>query len=368
MNQDPHPTWLEIDLSAVEYNVKYLLNKTQKPLMAVVKGNAYGLGSVEVGKAALAAGASWLAVARYGEAQVLRDAGITAPILVLGMVTSEEAKLAIENDISVTLHALEIAEIFSKSAKSSGKKIKVHLKVDSGMGRLGVYTEDIVKLAQYALELGGIEIEGVFSHFAMASYSDHPHTRLQTERFSQAVKLLKEADLLPKWVHLANSAGAYYEADSYFNMVRAGSAVTGIKFRDDQPYPDDLRRCFTWKAKLASCKVLKKGWGIGYGLTYTTTEEEIIGSIPVGYGDGFRRGMGNEVLIDGQRVPVVGRECMDQTMLRLPKAYPVGTEVVLIGSQGDDSIHLEDVALKWGTVEVDVTTVINQRVPRIYIK
>ena len=366
MNQDSHPTWIEIDLSAVEHNVKYLLNKTQKPLMAVVKGNAYGLGSVKIGKAALEAGASWLGVARYGEAQVLRDAGISAPILVLGMVTPEEVKMAIQNDISVNLHGMDVARIFSESAKSTGKKVKAHLKVDSGMGRLGVYAEDAVKLAQYALELGGIELEGVFSHFAMASYSEHPHTKLQTERFAVAVESLKEAGLLPKWVHLANSAGAYYEADSYFNMVRAGSAVTGIKFRDDQPYPDDLCRCLTWKAKLASCKVLKKGWGVGYGLTYTTSEDEIIGSIPVGYGDGYRRGMGNEVLIDGQRIPVVGRECMDQTMLRLPKEYPIGTEVVLIGTQGNESIYLEDVAQKWDTVEVDVTTIINQRVPRIY--
>jgi alanine racemase len=367
MKMGPFPNWIEINLSAIEHNTRYLLESTQKPLMAVVKADAYGHGSIEVGKTALKAGASWLAVARYGEARVLREAGIDAPILVLGMTTPDEVDEAIASGVTLTLYSVEVAHMFSERAKAAGMPVLAHLKIDTGMGRLGVFSEEAVSFAKYVQSLEGITVDGIYSHFAMATVPGDPLTPLQTKRFKQAVNSLKEADLLPKWVHLANSAGSYYEPDAHFNLVRAGSAVVGLAFRDNTPYPSTMRRSFQWKTRLASCKMIPKGWSIGYGQLYHLEQDELIGVIPVGYGDGYRRKYGNHVLIEGQRVPVVGAECMDQTMIRLPREYPLGTEVVLIGEQGDEAIYVEDICLTWKTIEVDVTTILNKRIPKIYI-
>lgn len=368
MSVHSYPTWVEVNVSAIEHNTRYIVKDLNLPLMAVVKANAYGHGSVEAAKAALAGGAIWLAVARYGEARVIREAGIDAPLFVLGMVTADEIDEAIKQDVSLTMHSYEVAEMLAERARIAGKKVKVHLKVDTGMGRLGVLTEEALPFAQFALSKPGIELEGMYSHFATATSKNHPHIRVQSDRFHQAVEALGKAGIHPKWVHLSNSAATYYNPESYFNLQRAGSAVMGMILRDNEPFPASMRRAFTWKARLASCKVLPPGFGIGYGQTYVTKTEEIIGVVPVGYGDGYRRGKGNIVLIDGQRIPVVSRECMDQTMVRLPKKYPMGTEVVLIGEQGNESIQVEEVAKRWDTVEVDVTTSVNFRVPRIYVK
>ncbi len=363
-----YPNWIEIDLSAIEHNTRTIIKLTNKPLLAIVKANAYGFGAVEVGKAALSAGASYLGVARFGEAKVLREAGITAPILILGMVSPDEVEQAIALQLTLTLFSHEYADMLAQRAAEVNGKLSVHLKVDTGMSRLGVFPHEIVDLAKHVASKGSLEIEGVYSHFAMATTAGHPETENQTKRFTTAVKSLEAAGLLPKYVHLANSAGSYYEKESWFNMVRAGSAVTGIGFRDDVPFPHDIKRAITWKVRLAACKVLPAGTGISYGHHYVTSGEEIIGTLPIGYGDGYRRLPGNHVLIDGQRVPIVGKECMDQCMVRLPKMYPLGTEVVVIGTQDTESITLEDLAILYNTPEVDIASSINHRIPRVYMR
>lgn len=368
MQQVNYPNWIEIDLSAIEHNTRTIIEHTKKPLMAVVKANAYGFGSVEVGKAALYAGAAYLAVARYIEAKVLREAGITAPILILGMVSPDEVEQVIAQKLTLTLFSHEYADVLAQKAAEYNGRITVHLKVDTGMSRLGVFPNEIVSLAKHVLSKGNLDIEGVYSHFANATTPNHPGTITQTELFTSAVKSLEAANLLPKYVHLANSAGSYYENESWFTMVRAGSAVSGIGFRDDVPFPHDIKRTITWKVRLAACKVLPPGTGISYGHHYVTSGEEIIGTLPLGYGDGFRRLPGNHVLIDGQRVPIVGKLCMDQCMIRLPKMYPFGTEVVVIGTQGNESITLEDLARLYDTPEVDVSSSLNQRIPRVYVR
>jgi alanine racemase len=368
MEKGTYPNWIEINLDAIEHNVRYLLSKTQRPLLAVVKADAYGHGAVEVGKAALRAGASWLGVARYGEAKVLRQAGISAPILVLGMATAAEVDEAIKNDVTLNMHSFEAAEVYSQRGKAAGKPVQVHLKVNTGMNRLGVLPTEAVALAKRANELGGIHIDGMFSHYANANTPNDPFTPEQTRRFKVAVDAMTQAGLLPKWVHLANSAGSYFEPDGYFNMTRAGSAVTGLAFRDNEPYPAVMRHAFEWKVLLAQCSPVAKGQSIGYSQTYTLEKDGYIGTLPVGYGDGYRRKMGNHVLIGGTRVPVVGSECMDQMMILLDKPYPVGTEVVLVGTQGKESIFVEDLCLVWKTIEVDLTTNVNFRVPRVYVR
>jgi alanine racemase len=367
-NVESYPTWIEVDVSAIENNIKYMLELTGQPIMLVVKANGYGMGIVEVSKLALAGGITWLGVARYVEARELRLAGITAPILVLGMVTAEEMDEAISDNVSLTLYSHEMADIVSARAKTIGKNAAVHLKVDTGLGRLGVFAEDALDLAQYTLKLGGIDIEGIYSHLAMAVYGDLPHTHLQIERFNFAVDSLHNAGIYPRWIHLANSAAAVHHPDARFNLSRLASNIFGMLPRSIDPLPPQLHRVLTWKARLASCRVLPPGWGIGYGQAYVTQSEEIIGVIPVGYGDGFRRLPGNEVLIDGQRVPVVGNVCMDQSMLKLSRHYPMGTEVIIIGVQGNQSIFIEDLMKRWNTSEEDIVATLSARVPRVYVR
>jgi alanine racemase len=372
MNQsgiiESYPTWIEVDISALENNIKVMLEMTGQPIMLVVKANGYGMGIAEVSKLALAGGITWLGVARYVEARELRMADISAPILVLGMVTAHEVDEAIHDNVSLTLYSHEMADMVSARAKTIGKNACVHIKVDTGLGRLGVFAEDTLSLAQYALNLGGITIEGIYSHLAMAVYGDQPLTHLQIARFNQALNSLYEAGIHPRWVHLANSAAAVHHADARYNLSRLGSNIFGMLPRTVDPYPSYLRHVLTWKARLASCRLLPPGWGIGYGQTYITQEEEIIGVIPVGYGDGFRRLPGNEVLIDGQRVRVVGNVCMDQSMLKLPQKYAMGTEVIIIGEQGDQSIYIENLMKRWNTSEEDIVATLSARVPRVYIR
>ena len=372
MNQNgstkSYPTWIEVDINALENNIKVMLEMTQQPIMLVVKANGYGMGIVEVSKLALQGGVTWLGVARYVEARELRLAGITAPILVLGMVTEHEIDEAIQDDVSLTLYNEEIADMISSRAKLIGKNAAVHIKVDTGLGRLGVFTEDTLAFTRYAMSLGGITIEGIYSHLAMAVWGDQPLTHLQIDRFNQALASLNAAGIHPRWVHLANSAAAVHHPDARFNLSRLGSNIFGMLPRSVDPYPPYLTHVLTWKARLASCRVFPEGWGIGYGQTYTTKKDEIIGVIPVGYGDGFRRLAGNEVLIEGERVPVVGNVCMDQSMLKLPRLYPMGTEVVIIGQQGQNSIFIEDLMKRWNTSEEDIVATLSARVPRLYIR
>ena len=363
-----YPNWLEIDLPAAYANTRTVLAQTGVALMAVVKANAYGMGAQEIGQTVLRAGASALAVARCGEALALRKAGITAPILVFGMAAPDEVDAAIAAHIRLTLHSSQAAGLYAARARALGQTARVHLKVDTGMGRMGVFAEEAPLLARQALELGGIEIEGVYTHFSsIDSIPDDPFARLQLERFQTALGGLREAGIQPAWVHTANSAAAFALPDSFFNMVRVGSALVGIRPFYHSPFPSELRRVLTWKTQLASVRCLPPGWGVGYGPAYRTSGQEWIAVLPAGYADGYRRCPANEVLIEGQRVPAVGRVCADMFMVRLPRPYPAGTEVVLLGSQGGQSIQIEDLSERWGISQADVTAGITARVPRVYL-
>jgi len=360
-----HPTWIEIDLSAVRANCARIIQDTRTPLMAIVKGNAYGHGAVEVARAAIQGGAQWLGVARYCEAQALREAGINVPILVLGLVTAEEVDQAICTDVTLTLHSPESLALFAARARSIGNPVHVHVKIETGMGRLGFFVEDVVPHVRQALA-ENILIDGVFSHLASAE-EPGSLTELQTRRFQSALTNLEEAGLRPRWAHLANSAAAFYLPPTRFDLVRVGNVVLGLRIQIHQPLPEGYRPALTWKARLASCRRLPAGWGVGYGQAYTTDGDEFIGVVPVGYGDGLRRIPGNQVIIGGEKRLVVGKLCLDQLMTRLPSSYPMGEEVVLIGNQGKSSIWVHDVADLYQTSQVDFTTLIHQRVPRIYV-
>ncbi len=363
------PTWLEISLPAVAENTRTLLKMTATPLMAVVKADAYGFGAPEVARAALSAGASWLAVARFSEAEALRRAGIAAPVLVFGGVLPDEVDQAMYQDVTLTLHSFESAELYAQRASMLGREVRVHLKVDTGMGRFGVFAEEVPALARRASATGGIRIDGIYSHLSLVdSAPDDELTPLQLLRFQQALEGLRAGGVEPRWIHCSNSAAALGCPAARFNLVRAGSALLGIRPFYYLPFPEEFQRVLTWKARLASCKRLPAGWGVGYGQAYVTQTDEWIGVAPVGYGDGFRRAPFNEALIDGRRVPVVGKVCSDMAMLKLPEPYPEGTEVVVLGDQGKERIQIEDLAERWGVSQAAVTAGIMARVPRVYIR
>lgn len=363
----PYPTWLEIDLDAVEHNTRAVLSLTHSALMAVVKANAYGFGAAQIAAAALRAGAQQLAVARFGEAEGLRQAGIQAPALVFGMVTPVEVERAIAQNVTLSLYSRESAALVAAHASAAQQPVHVHLKVETGFGRLGILPEELPVVLDLIRQNGWIQIDGVYSHLAMADeIPDHPVTHAQIGQFETALGILAARDVHPRWIHLANSAGTFGLPLTHYSLVRVGTALVGMKPFYFEPFPASLRRVLQWKAQLASCKILPAQSGVGYGHAYHTQSDEWIGVLPVGYGDGFRRLPGNEVLIGGQRVPVVGRVCNDMCMLRLPHAFPEGSEVILIGSQQNETISTDELVDRWHTSQADITSGISLRVPRVY--
>jgi len=367
--KSPIFTWIEINLSAIEDNVRALRTIAGVPIMAVVKANGYGHGAVEVSRAALAAGSSWLAVSCAEEALVLREAGIAAPILVLGMVTAQEADEAIAAGLSLTVYCQESVDLYSTRAAALGRSVNVHLKVDTGMGRLGTLPgEPTLALARNITSMPSMHLEGVFTHLACADEENPAPTESQLLKFSSTLEALQGIGVRPAWIHAANSAATLAFPQARFNMVRNGLAMYGVHPSPQVRLPSSFRPALSWKARLVSCKVLPPGWGVSYGMEYHTTGEETVGVIPVGYADGWRRNRSNVVLLHGKRVPVIGRVCMDQCMVKLPEGASLGTEVVLIGRQGGEEIRAEEVAARWGTINYEVITGISARMPRVYAR
>jgi alanine racemase len=364
-----YPTWIEINLSAIENNTRFVLEKTGVDALAVVKTNAYGHGAVESARAVLRAGAKWLAVVRISELAELRQAGITAPIIVFGGATPEEIDLAISYQAALPVYDRELAQIWSQRALALGRKLRVHLKIDTGMGRFGVFPEEALEFARFVASLEGLEVEGLMSHLAVTHHEGNLDGMLQVQRFRQVQETLREAGITPRWVHLASSSAILQMPESYFNLVRAGGVLYGLGDSSDAQgnLRPGLRRAFCWKAKFVSVKRFPAGWTVGYGATYTTHQDEIIGVLNVGHGDGYLRLPGGSVLVNGQRCPIVGRICMDQMMVSLPEMVLLGTEAVLVGEQGDAAIPAQELSKRWGSSTTAVTN-INKRVPRLYVR
>jgi len=367
-SKDNYSTWVEVDLGAIEENVHYFLQSTGRQFMAVVKAEAYGHGAIQIAKTACKAGASWLGVARAGEALELRAAGIDEPIFLLGWTPPARLEALIEADVSLTFWSeAQLADI-SRAAEKVGGRANVHLKIDTGMSRVGVKPEEASSLAQEAGRIPSVHLEGVFTHFAKADESDPASTVSQLRIFSEIVSSWEASGLRPPLVHCANSAAALRRPEAWYDLVRVGIAMYGLHPSSACKLPGVVRPALTWKSRLSQVKVLPPGRGISYGHIYTTSSEERIGTVPVGYADGFRRVEGNEVIVGGKRVPVVGRVTMDQIMVQLdalPNAQ-TGDEVVIIGSQEAERISAEDVADRWGTINYEVTSGILKRVPRVY--
>ena len=368
------PTWLEIDLGAIGSNARVvadLVGPTTQ-VMATLKADAYGHGALKVARTVLRNGATWLGVATVSEAVPLRAAGISAPILVYGYVPPWQARDVVGNDLRATVYASETAQALSRTASALGKTVRVHVKIDSGMGRLGLRTEDMTEIVAFmhALHaLPSIEVEGIYTHFAAADEADLGHARLQLQRFQAVLAALDAAGLRPPLVHAANSAATLALPEARFDLVRPGIILYGLAPSDEVPLPAVMRPALTFKTQIAQVKVIPAGESISYGRTYTTTEPERVAVLPVGYADGFRRGPANwgEVLIHGKRAPIRGRVCMDQTIVSVQHIPFVraGDEVVLIGAQGDARITAEDVAARLGTSNYEVVSALLARVPRM---
>ncbi len=369
-NRPSRPTWIEVDKAAIAYNTRRLVEiiGPDVALMAVVKANAYGHGAVAVSSTALLNGASYLGVASVNEASELRDAAINAPILVLGYTPPWAASEVIRYNLTLTLYDLDIARSFDRAAREMNARISVHVKIDTGMSRLGLLPDQVMPFFRAFRNLHNLDLEGIFTHFS-SSESDPEYTREQLRTFNEVVNPLKAAGFQFKYIHAANTAAALYYPETRFNMVRVGIGLYGLDPGLDAPLPGDFRAAMTWKTTIAEVKTLLPGTFVGYNNTYRTSGVERIAVIPVGYADGFRRAPQHwgEVLVGGQRAPLVGRVSMDQTMINVTNIPDVniGDEVVLIGKQGDEQITADDVAKQLGTINYEVVSTILARVPRV---
>jgi alanine racemase len=364
------PTWLEVDLEAIAHNVRRVVEMVgpEVAVLAVLKADGYGHGAIRVARTALNNGARYLGVASINEGVVLRQSGIHAPILVLGYTPAWQARELVLNDLSATVFDLEVARALGQRARELDRLVRVHVKVDTGMGRLGLLPNEVVPTVVELQTVPGLVLEGIFTHFSVAD-CNAAYTRWQIERFRQVLGALAELGIQFPLVHAANSAAILTLPESHLDMVRLGIAMYGLNPSAEVPCPSDFRSALAFKTQIAQVKTLPPGSSVSYGNTYQTTGEQRIGVIPVGYADGFRRAPRHwgEVLVRGQRAPIVGRVCMDQTMIDITAIPEVrqGDEVVLIGQQGGERITAEDVAERLGTINYEVVSEILARVPRV---
>jgi len=363
-----YSNWAEIDLGAIRNNVGIICKHTGVQVMAIVKANAYGHGAVPVARAALQGGATWLAVARVDEAVELRRAGIVAPIFLLGYVPSLRLEEAVANRVSMAFWTIEQARCVSAAAERVGETAKLHFIVDTGMSRLGAQAGEALDIMRQVCSIPHVYMEGIFTHFARADEPDSDPTNVQEDLFLMVLSALDAEGVRPKIVHAANSAASLTRSSAVFSLVRLGISLYGLFPNHKYPLPPEFRPALSWKSVLSQVKVLPPGRGVSYGHIYTTRGNERIGTIPVGYADGYRRTTGNYVLVGSKQVPVIGRVCMDYIMVRLDSVTEAkaGDEVVLIGSQGDARILAEDVGDVWGTINYEVTCAVGARVPRIF--
>ena len=365
-------TYIEVDLEAIAHNVRAIRQHVgpRVALMAVVKANAYGHGALEVAQTALHHGASWLAVARADEGIHLRQAGISPPILVMNYTLPDEIEGALAHDLTLTINDLASAETASALARRLGRTVSVHVKVDTGMGRFGLLPDEVLPFVDRLAALPGMRLEGLCTHFAVADLADKDYTRYQFLVFQAVRAQLEAADHRIPLCHVANSAATLDLPEMHLDAVRTGIAIYGLRPSSEVDPAVPLRPALSLKSRVARARTLPAGSSISYGRTYVTSRAMPVALIPVGYGDGYHRLISNRgaVLINGQRAPVVGRVCMDQLVVDISQVGPValGSEVVLIGRQGEDCITAEEVATWAETINYEATTALLPRVPRLY--
>ncbi|WP_411349327.1 alanine racemase [Paenibacillus sp. WLX2291] len=380
MQQQYRPTRAEINLDALRINYEAFRQALPDTtlLMLCVKASAYGHGAVEVSRELERLGADYLSVAFLDEAIELRQHGINLPILVLGYTGPEAVAVAYEYDVTLNVFTEDVLEaIAGLSVEPSGRKLKAHIKIDSGMGRLGLFPDEAPAFIAKAFQVQTLEVEGMFTHFARADEHNKDYTLMQYENFQRVDRELRNMGYTIPVIHTGNSAAAMDMPELSPQMIRLGIALYGL-------YPStevnqqaiELAPVMTLKTGISYVKTLPTGAGISYGTRYFTDEPEVIATLPIGYADGYSRLMSGkaEVLIRGRRVPVVGTICMDQCMVSLKsfadeaKEIQIGDEVVLIGRQQDEFIHADVLASWLGTINYEVVCMIASRIPRLYYR
>lgn len=363
-----------VDLDKLQNNIKILKDKLSNhtALMAVVKANAYGHGAIEIARNALSAGASWLAVAIPEEGAELRESGIDAPILILGAIDPSQTELIFKYKLRPCVFTYEMLKELNRKGMELGRRIGVHVKIDTGMGRIGLRNEDeILKFCSIIEEMDFIYLEGIFTHFAAADEPDSNYTQLQMERFNKILTNLKSANISVPWIHASNSAAIFRYPAAQYNMVRAGISMYGYYPWGSKIEHPKLEPILEWRTRVVFVKEVGKGESISYGRTYTADKNSIIATLPLGYADGYNRLLSNRgwVLIKGKKAPIVGTICMDQFMVDvtdIPNVKP-GDTAILLGRQGDEVITADDLANLCNTISYEILVNISPRVPRVYI-
>ncbi len=365
-------TYLEVSLSAIKQNIRThkAMLKPEDGILAVVKADGYGHGSVPVLKAALEEEVSWAGISSVEEAIILRDAGIKVPILLMGGWYPEAIPALFNHSITPSLYSIELARKLNEYAKSIATSIKVHVKTETGMGRLGFTETQLVDLINSKEELSHLVIDGVFSHFSSADDNDSTFSEKQLVRFRQMVHMMKESFRI-NWIHIANSAGIPQFNGNGGNLFRLGISMYGQPPAPDFMAQTSLVEAITWKSSICHLQWFPPDYPISYGRKYHTDKKTLVATVAVGYADGYSRSLSNKsyVLVHGQRAPVIGTICMDMMMIDVSdiEGVKVFDEVILIGEQGDDRISATEMAEWLNTINYEVVCNISSRVPRIYI-
>ena len=336
--------------------------------MAVVKADGYGHGAVQVSRTALKSGANTLAVALPEEGRQLREAGIDVPILVFSLIQPEEAYKITSSRLDQTICSLELAEALDQEARNASMRVNVHIKVDTGMGRIGLDPGDAPAFAQKISKFKNLNVTGIYSHFSTADQADKTFSMKQMEVFDQVVREIGHKGIQIPKKHMANSAGVLDLPESYYDLVRPGIMIYGLYPSSEVGCSIELKPAMTFRTKVSFVKVSPSGSPISYGRTFITKKETAVATLPVGYADGYSRllsGRG-EALIKERRVPVIGRVCMDMCLLDVSRVDDVkpGEDVILFGKNP----HVDEIAAKTGTINYEVVSSVGRRVPRIYVR
>ena len=367
--------WLEIDLDAVTHNIKTIRRIAGKnsEIMAVVKANAYGHDAIEISRVALESGATWLGVGALEEGIILRKAGIEALILVLGLTPEDQIDPLLFYDLVPTICDLQTVKALSQAAVKYKKNARIHIKIDTGMRRLGIKSEGALDFIKRVKKMNNIEIEGLYTHFAAADEEDKSYTKLQFAQYKRVVNELEKEDIHVPLKHMANSAAILDLPYTYLDIVRPGITIYGLFPLPLAKRTIKLKPVAKFKTKIIFIKKVGTGESIGYGRAYTTIKETTVATLPVGYADGYPRLLSDtgEVLVKGRRAPIIGRICMDLCMIDVTNipGVQVGEEVVLWGRQEGKNISVEEIAEKTGTINYEIICMVDKpRVSKVFIK
>jgi alanine racemase len=365
------PTVVEVSLARLTQNFRAIEAAVAPAVvMPIVKANAYGHGLVDVARHLVGLGATRLGVAFLEEAVALRAAGVTLPILVMGGILGDQIPLFLRHGLTLTASSIDKLRQIDETARDMGVTATVHLKIDTGMERIGVHYYSARGLLEHAAGCRHVAVEGIYSHFANADARDLGSARLQLSRFLDVLAWYDERGMSPPVRHMANSGAILQLPESHLDMVRPGILLYGVYPSAEVRHTIAVRPALSWKSRVVYFKVVKPGHPVSYGSTWQTDRPVRVVTVPVGYGDGYFRALSNvaRVMIRGKKYPVVGRVCMDQIMVNIDweTAYN-GDPVVLLGADGDQLITCEDLAEWAGTIPYEILTNINTRVPRVYV-